>query len=80
MPGVPKLEGDWEGLFGGPNATNSGIRVAFHFKNEPDHTVAATMDRGLAASVVGMPFNDVKQTGRKVEFGIKIADASFGEP
>jgi hypothetical protein len=81
IPGSPavskELEGDWEGLFGGPNAPNGGIRVVFHFKNKPDNTVAATMDSGLAASMVGMPLNDVKQTGQKVEFGIKIANASF---
>jgi hypothetical protein len=81
IPGSPavskELEGDWEGLFGGPNAPNGGIRVVFHFKNKPDNTVAATMDSGLAASMVGMPLNDVKQTGQKVEFEIKIANASF---
>jgi hypothetical protein len=77
-PAVSKeLEGDWEGLFGGPNAPNGGIRLTFHFKNKPDNTVAATMDSGLSASMVGMPLNNVKQTGQKVLFGIKIANASF---
>jgi|ERR1035438_1057020 hypothetical protein len=77
-PAVSKeLEGDWEGLFGGPNAPNGGVRMTFHFKNKPDNTVAATMDSGLSASMVGMPLNNVKQTGQKVEFGIKIAHASF---
>jgi len=77
-PAVSKeLEGDWEGLFGGPNAPNGGIRLTFHFKNKPDNTVAATMDSGLSANMVAMPLNDVKQTGQKVEFGMKIAHASF---
>ncbi len=77
-PAVSKeLEGDWECVLGGPNAPNGGVRLVFHFKNKPDNTVEATIDSGLAASMVGMPLNDVKQTGQKVEFGIKIADASF---
>ena len=77
-PAVSKeLEGDWEGLFGGPNAPNGGIKMVFHFKNKPDNTVAATMDSGLSASMVGMPLNNVKQTDKKVEFGLKIANASF---
>lgn len=77
-PAVSKeLEGDWEGLFGGPNAPNGGIRMVFHFKNKPDNTVAATMDSGLSASMVGMPLNNVKQAGQKVEFGIKIGHARF---
>lgn len=77
-PAVSKeLAGDWEGLFGGPNAPNGGIRMMFHFNNKPDNTVAATMDSGLSASMVGMPLNDVKQAGQKVEFGIKIGHARF---
>jgi hypothetical protein len=35
------------------------------------------MDSGLSASMVAMPLNNVKQTGQKVEFGIKIAQSSF---
>jgi hypothetical protein len=77
-PAVSKeLEGDWEGQFGGPNAPNGGIKLTFHFKNKPDSTLKATMDSGLSASMVAMPLNNVKQTGQKVEFGIKIANASF---
>ena len=77
-PAVSKeLEGDWDGLLAVPNAPNGGIRLSFHFKNRPDNTVAATMDSGLSASMVGMPLNNVKQTGQKVEFGIKIAHASL---
>jgi len=81
IPGSPavskELEGDWEGSLAPPNAPSGGIRVVFHFKNKPDNTVAATMDSGLSASMVGMPLNDVKQTGQKVAFGIRIANASF---
>jgi hypothetical protein len=48
--------------------------LVFHFKNQPDHTVAATIDGNNA---VGMPLNNVKQTGQKVEFGNKIAGGTF---
>ena len=72
-PAVSKeLEGDWEASIQSPGGA---VRLAFHFKNQPDKTVAATMDSN---NNMGMPLNDVKQTGQKVEFGIKIAgDATF---
>ena len=73
-PAVSKeLEGDWEGSLQGPNGVL--LPLVFHFKNQPDKTVAATMDspdrNGMA-----MPLNDVKQTGQKVEIGLKIAGGS----
>ena len=78
IPGSPavskELEGDWESSIETPNGA---VRLVFHFKNKPDNTVEATIDSGLAASMVGLPLNDVKQTGRKVEFGMKIAGGSF---
>ena len=71
-PAVSKeLEGDWEGSIQSPNGA---FRLVFHFKNQPDHTVAATIDGNNA---VGMPLNNVKQTGQKVEFGMKIAGGTF---
>jgi len=71
-PAVSKeLEGDWEGSLKTPN---SPFRMVFHFKNQPDKTVMATFDTGNAT---GLPFNDVKQTGQKVEFGMKIAHGTF---
>ncbi len=77
-PAVSKeLEGDWEASIGPPNGA---FQLAFHFKNQPDNTVAATMDSRNASrnfNAVGMPLNDVKQTGQKVEFGIKIGGGSF---
>jgi len=67
-PAVSKeLEGDWEGTLESPNGP---FRMAFHFKNQPDHTVAATMDSN---DYKNMALDDVKQTGQKVEFAIKIA-------
>jgi hypothetical protein len=71
-PAVPKaLEGDWEGSLTTPNGAT---RMVFHFKNQPDKTVMATFDSGNAT---GLPLNDVKQTGQKVEFGIRVAHGNF---
>src|ERR1022692_1825219 len=58
-PAVSKeLEGDWEGSIESPNGA---FRLVFHFKNQPDHTVAATVDSNNA---VGMTLNNVTQTGQ----------------
>ena len=71
-PAVSKeLEGDWEGSLPSPNGA---FRMVFHFKNQPDKTVMTTFDTGNAT---GLPLNDVKQTGQKVEFGMRIAHGSF---
>jgi hypothetical protein len=73
-PAVSKeLEGDWEGTLPAPNG---GFQMAVHFKNQADKTVAATIDI-LNRGTMGMPINDVRQTGQKVEFGLKIAQSSF---
>ncbi len=76
-PAVAKeFEGDWEGSLQTPGRT---FRLIFHFKNQPDNTVAATIDSpdgGMGAGF-GLPLNDVKQTGKQIEFGIKIAHAEF---
>ena len=74
-PAVSKeLEGDWEGSLQGPNGVL--LPLVFHFKNQPDKTVAATMD-SPGRNAMAMPLNNVKQTGQKVEIGLKIAGASF---
>jgi hypothetical protein len=77
-PAVSKeLEGDWEASIGPPDST---VQLVFHFKNQPDNTVAATIDSRNASrnfNAVGMPLNDVKQTGQKVAFGIKIGGGGF---
>ena len=74
-PAVSKeLEGDWEGSLQGPDGVLHPL--VFHFKNLPDKTVAATMD-SPDRNAMGMPVNDVRQTGQKVEFGLKIAQSSF---
>ena len=73
-PAVSKeLEGDWEGTLPAPNG---GFQMAIHFKNQADKTVAATIDI-LNRGTMDMPINDVRQTGQKVEFGLKIAHSSF---
>lgn len=73
-PAVSKgLEGDWEG------SLQMGSREApiiVHFRNRPDNTVEATIDTPDTNSY-GVPLNDVKQNGRNVEFGIKVAHAGF---
>ncbi len=63
-----ELEGDWEG------SLNGTFRMAFHFKNQPDKTATTTFD---TATATNLPLNDVKQTGQKVEFGMRIAHGAF---
>jgi hypothetical protein len=71
-PAVSKeLEGDWEGSLGSPNG---GFRLVFHFKNQPGKTVLATFDTPNATN---LPLNDVKQTGKQVKFGMRIAHGTF---
>jgi hypothetical protein len=73
-PAVSKdLEGDWAGILETPGPE---LQIAVHFKNQPDNTVIATIDIP-ARNAIGMPINDVKQTGDRVEFGLKIAHSSF---
>ncbi len=77
MPPSPavsrELEGDWEGSLETPGGP---IRMVIHFENRPDGTVAATFDPP-DSQAMRLPLNDVKQTGREVEFGIRVAHASF---
>ena len=73
-PAVSKeLEGDWEGVLQTPGR---GVRMIFHFRNRADQTVAATVDTPDSGAV-GLPLNNVKQNGVKVEFGMKIAQSVF---
>jgi hypothetical protein len=67
-----QLEGVWEGMIQTPGRE---IPMTFYLKNQPDNTVRATFITGGGSSV--LPLNHVKQTGRKVEFGMKIAHARF---
>ncbi len=66
-----ELEGDWEGSLPMPSGA---FRMVFHFKNQPDQTVKTTFDTPTATD---LPLNDVKQTGQKVEFGMRIAHGAF---
>jgi hypothetical protein len=73
-PAVSKdLEGDWEGSLQTPGRA---FRMLFHFRNQADGTVAATIDTPDSGGL-GLPLNNVKQSGRKVEVGIRIAHATF---
>jgi hypothetical protein len=73
-PAVAKeFEGDWQGALQTPGRT---FQIIFHFRNQPDKTVAATIDTPDTGGF-GLPLNDVKQTGKQIEFGIKIAHAEF---
>ena len=73
-PAVSKdLEGDWEGSLPMPGRA---FRILFHFKNQADGTVAATVDTPDSGAI-GLPLNNVKQTGRKVEAGMRVAHATF---
>ncbi len=67
------LEGDWEGSLQTPGQP---FRIVFHFKNRSDHTVAATIDTPDTGGF-GLPLNDVRQAGREVQAGIRIAHATF---
>lgn len=68
-----EFEGNWEGSLQTPNRP---FRIIIHLKNQPDNTVAATIDTP-DSNAIGLPLNDVKQTGREIEFGIKVAHGSF---
>jgi hypothetical protein len=73
-PAVSKeLEGDWAGTLTGPGVS---FPLVFHFKNQPNKTVSATMD-SPARNAMAIPLNDVKQTGKNVEVGIRVAHATF---
>jgi hypothetical protein len=68
-----EFEGDWEGAI---ETGGAPFRLVFHFHNLPNGTVAATIDSPNMGAV-GVPLNDVKQTGRGLEFGIKVAHGRF---
>jgi len=73
-PAVSKqLEGDWEGSL---QMGSRAFAILFHFRNQPDNTVAATIDTP-ATNAIGLPLNNVKQDGRNVQLGIRIAHATF---
>ena len=73
-PAVSKeLEGDWEGALQTPGGA---FRMVFHFRNQPDNTVTATMD-SPDRNMFGLPLNDVKQTSKNVQFGVRIAQSQF---
>jgi hypothetical protein len=73
-PAVSKeLEGDWEGTLQTPGGA---FRMVFHFRNQPDNTVAATMD-SLDRNEFGLPLDAVKQISKNVQVGVRIAHSEF---
>ena len=48
--------------------------MVFHFKNQPDQTVAATFD---SSNAVGLPLKNLIQTGQKVEFAVVVDYSAF---
>jgi hypothetical protein len=73
-PAVSKeLEGAWEGSLG---MGGQALTILVHFKNQADGTVAATF-ANVSMGGAAVPLNDVRQTGQKVDFGLKVGHASF---
>src|SRR5450756_1334515 len=58
-------DGHWEGAF---TADNRQIGLSLDL---------AKNDKSAWIASMGVPINDVRQTGQKVEFGLKIAQSSF---
>jgi hypothetical protein len=75
-PAVSKeLEGDWEGAISLPNGQS--IPLAFHFKNQPDQTVEATID-SPSQGAQGLPLKAVAQKGAVVEFAVGVGGSYQG--
>ena len=74
-PAVSKeLEGDWEGAISLPNGQS--ISLAFHFKNQPDQTVEATID-SPSQGTQGLPLKAVAQKGAVVEFQVLAVGGTY---
>jgi hypothetical protein len=74
-PAVSKeLEGDWEGALSLPNGQTRPI--VFHFKNQPDQTVDATIESPTQGAK-GLLLKGVTQKGAVVEFAVQLAGGSY---
>jgi hypothetical protein len=76
-PAVSKeLEGDWRGEMSLPGGQTREVLV--HFKNQPDNTVAASID-SPSQGAKGLELAGIRQTGRVVEFelALKAAGGSY---
>lgn len=69
----PELEGDWEGTVDTPNGP---LRLAVHFKNQPDRTVKAAMD-SLDQKSMDLPLTDILQKESAVEFQLKLVGGAY---
>jgi hypothetical protein len=68
-----ELEGDWDAAFALPNGQSRPIQV--HFRNQPDRTVAATIDsptQGIHGSL-----EQIVQNGTTVRFRVRTYGGSF---
>ena len=75
-PAVSKeLEGDWEGAVSPPSGQS--IPLAFHFRNQPDQTVEATID-SPSQGAKGLPLKAVVQKGAVVEFAVGVGGSYKG--
>jgi hypothetical protein len=68
-----EFEGAWEGTVEAPTGP---VRVIVHLKNQPDHTVKATMD-SPDQNAMDLPVSDIVQKGSTLEFQLRIAGGSF---
>ena len=69
-----ELEGDWEGALSLPDGQSRPIVI--HFKNQPDHTVEATIE-SPSQGVRGFPLKEVAQKGAIVEFAVQAVGGSY---
>ncbi|MCX6629403.1 MAG: hypothetical protein NTW28_17435 [Candidatus Solibacter sp.] len=68
-----ELEGSWEGAVETPNGS---LRLAVHFKNQPDKTVKATMD-SLDQNSMDLPLTDIVQKESAVEFQLRLVGGAY---
>jgi len=74
-----KFEGDWEGSLATParpDAPAGTLRIIFHFQNQPDKTVKATVD-SPDQNAMGLPLSGIVQKGNAIELLFKIAGGAY---
>lgn len=68
-----KFEGNWEGSLDTPGGT---LRLIFHFQNQPDKTVKATVD-SPDQNALGLPLTGIVQKGSAIELLFKVAGGAY---
>jgi hypothetical protein len=69
----PKFEGDWDGSIDTPQGP---LRTIFHFQNQPDKTVKATVD-SPDQNAFGLALCDIVQKDNAIELKFKIAQGAY---